>query len=113
MEEQHIVPRTKDRPLRFTGELVWTGKTSLNNASSSFSGSTGRAHTVKVYRTAKGKYVVHVHHITQWQGEHDSDEAFVLASLSECVPFLSESIPGWLLEDFIDAVEPENVAEDV
>jgi len=108
-----IVPRTGERPLRFSGEQVWEGATSLNNASPDYSGSRGRAQVVKVYHTSKEKYVVHIHHITQWQGEHDSDEASVATSLSECVSYLQEQIAGWLLQDFINAIGPGSVAEEV
>jgi hypothetical protein len=112
-QKTYAIPRTGERPLRFSGELVWEGGTSLESASPDYSGAAGRAQDVKVYRTSKGTYVVHVHHQTQWQGEHDSDEAEVLASLSDCIPYLSEKIPGWLLQEFIRAVGPENVAEEV
>jgi hypothetical protein len=113
MEQTYTVPRTGERPLRFTGELLWQGATSLERASPNYSGTTGRAKSVTVYRTSKGQYVVHTHHITQWQGEHDSDEATVFTTLSDCVPYLSERVPDWLLQDFIRTVGPEELAEEL
>lgn len=111
--ETIIVRRTGERPLKFQGELVYEGGTSLNNASPSYSGATGRAEDAKLYKTAKGSFVVAIHNITQWQGEHDTDEAYVCASKAAAIDCLRSHIPGWLLDDIMDIIGKEDIAEEV
>ena len=87
--------------------------TSKENSSGYYSGSTGRSQSVRIYRTASGKYVVAIHHYTAWQGEHDTDEAAVFPSLAECIQFLGNRVPGWMLQDIINELGEEEVAQDV
>lgn len=108
-----IVRRSGERPLHFQGELLWSGETSLESASPDYSGSAGRAEKAKVYHTASDKYVVAIHYITQWQGEHDTNEAAVFDNLKGAVDYLKEKIPGWLLQDAIKELGPAKLAEEV
>jgi len=113
MSETIIVRRTGQAPLRVRGEVLASNESSLNNANPGYSGSTGHAQDVKVYLTASKKYVVAIHHTTQWQGEHDTDEAAVYPSLNECVAHLSERVPGWMLQELMTDLGEEAVAEEV
>jgi hypothetical protein len=85
----------------------------LNNASPSYSGSTGRAQKVEIILTAGKKYVVRIEHITQWQGEHDTDEATVFPSVKQTVEYLKGHVPSWMLQELIEELGEEAVAEEV
>lgn len=113
MSETIIVRRTGQAPLRVRGEVVATGESSFNNASPSYSGSTGTRQKVRVIKTASGKYVVAILHETQWQGQHDTEDASVLPSLYECVKYLSGRVPDWMHEELVDEIGEDNVAETV
>ena len=113
MSETIIVKRTGQAPLRIRGEVVASSSSSFSNASGSYSGSTGVAVEVEVYKTAGGKFVVAIHHLTQWQGQHDTDEAAVFPSLKQCVEFLSDRISGWMLQELIEGMGEDAVAEEV
>ena len=113
MSDTIIVRRTGQAPLRIRGELLAQAESTAETASNAYSGSTGRAQIVRVYRTASGRYVVAITHTTQWQGEHDTYEAAVFPSLRESVAFLGDRAPGWLLQDIIEALGDEAVAEEV
>ena len=112
MSDTIIVKRTGQAPLRVRGEVIAENESSMNNASPDFD-STGRKRHVQVIKTATGKYVVAVHHTTIWQGEHDTDEAAVLPSLKECVEYLRDRVPAWMLEELIRSLGEEAVAEEV
>lgn len=113
MGDTIFIKRSGQAPLRVRGELLSSQESSSNNASSDYSGSAGRSMECKIYKTAAGKYVVALHHNTCRQGEHDTDEAYVLPSLSECVAALGGHCPAWMLEDIIKDIGAENVAEEV
>lgn len=108
-----IVKRTGQAPLRIRGELLASNNSSSDNARSDYSGSTGRSQEVSVYKTASGKFVVAIHHDTYWQGEHDTDEAVVLPSLAQCVAYLEDNVPGWMLQELIEELGEEAVAEEI
>ena len=108
-----IVRRTGQAPLRVRGEIVASSESSWNNASPSYSGSTGRAERVEVLRTAAGRFVAAIHHETQWQGEHDTDEAAVFPSAKQCVEYLSDRVPGWMLQELLQRLGEEAVAEEI
>ena len=55
--EQITVERDGAANIRFKGELIATTSSSANNASSYYSGSTGRWRTLSLWKTAVGKYV--------------------------------------------------------
>jgi hypothetical protein len=93
--------------------VVASNASSLNNASPSYSGSAGRAQRVEIIKTATDKYVAAIHHVTQWQGEHDTDEAVVYPSLKQCIEYLSERVPGWMLEKLIEELGEDAIAEEV
>lgn len=113
MSETIIVRRTGQAPLRIRGEVVAEVESSSNNAHPDYSGSAGHWSKVTVYKTAKGLYVVALHCFTCWEGEHDSDEVWVLLSLSEVVMRMSDRLPGWMLQELIGLLGEEAVAEEV
>jgi hypothetical protein len=113
MSDTIIVRRTGQAPLRVRGEVIATGESSFNNASPDYSGSTGRAQEVQVIKTASGKYVAAIHHVTQWQGEHNTDEAAVFPSLTQITKYLSDHVPGWMLQELVEQLGEEAVAEEV
>ena len=110
MGDTIIVRRTGQAPLRIRGELLASESSDSESASSNYSGSTGRCQRVRVYRTASGKHVVAIHHETRWQGEHDTDEAAVFPSVAECLQFLGDRVPGWLLQCIVNQLGEEEVA---
>ncbi|WP_447978134.1 hypothetical protein [Candidatus Nitrospira bockiana] len=67
------LPRTGQAPLAFEGEELarsdgrWANGVEQN-----------RWHTLAVYRTDGGNYVLAIHYRTQWQGEQHDDRAIVL-----------------------------------
>lgn len=113
MSETIIIRRTGQAPLRVRGEEIAKSESSWNNASPGYSGSTGRKQRVRIIKTAKGKFVVAILHETQWQGEHDTDEASILPSLKEVVAYLSGHVPNWMHEELIQDLGEEAVAEEV
>lgn len=93
--------------LRFTGELIAEASSSANNASGSYSGTTGRWTTLRLYVTAGGRYVCQSIGHTIWQGEHDRYSAAVCDSAAEVIEFFGT---GWLAKELyaeagFDAVE--------
>lgn len=113
MSETIIVCRTGQAPLRVRGEVIAESESSWNNASTSYSDSTGRRMKVRIIKTTTGRYIVAIMHETQWQGEHDTEAASILPSLTDCIAYLSEEVPGWMHEELVDAVGAENVSEDI
>jgi len=113
MSETIIVRRTGQAPLRVRGEIIASNGSSLNNACPNYSGSVGHAQEVQVIKTAAGKFVVAIHYSTQWQGEHATDAAAVYPSLPQVIKYLSDHIPGWMLEMLIAELGEEAVAEEV
>lgn len=113
MSENIIVRRTGQAPLRVLGEVVASDESSSERAFGNYSGSPGRSQEVKIIKTASGKFVVAIHHKTAWQGEHDTDEAAVFPSKKECVEYLSERVPGWMLQELITELGEEAIAEGV
>jgi len=113
MSDTIIVRRTGQAPLRVRGKEVASAESSWNNACSNYSGSTGRRAKVRVIKTATGKFVVAIEHLTQWQGEHDTEEAAVLPSIKESVQYLTDKVPGWMLQELIAELGEEAVAEEV
>lgn len=55
--EKFTLERTGERNLTSTGELLAEASSSDNNAHPSYSGSSGHSQELRLYRTAKGKYV--------------------------------------------------------
>ncbi len=105
--EQFIVERDGAPDLRFTGELVCSTSSSANNASSYYSGSTGRWRTLKLWKTQSGKFVCQSVGHTQWQGEKTRYSAAVCDDDSAVMEFFGH---GWLAKDLyseagIEAVE--------
>ena len=113
MADTIVLWRTGQAPLRVRGELLARSESSWDTADPEHSGSTGRCEDVRIYRTASGKYVVAIHHRTQWEGEHDTNEAAVLPSLRQCVDYLADKVPGWMLQELIETLGEEAVAEEV
>ena len=113
MGDTIIVRRTGQAPLRIRGELLAGARSSCDSGHPDYSGSTGRGQEVGVYRTASGKYVVTIHHTTLWQGEHDTDKASVFPGLTQCVAYLSERVPGWLLQELVEGLGEEATAEEI
>ena len=113
MADTTIIRRSGQAPLRIRGTLLASEGTSKENSSGYYSGSTGRSQSVRIYRTASGKFVVAIHHSTSWQGEHDTDEAGVFPSLVECVEFLGQRVPSSLHSRLVDELGEEQVSVDV
>lgn len=117
MSNTIFVGRTGQGPLHIRGEIIASGESSANNAHSNYSGSTGQWQSVKIYKTVKGRFVVSITHFTQWQGQHDTEEAAVFPDAKACIDFLTGRVPGWLVTDLVDElgvkVGLDNIAEEV
>lgn len=79
--------------VRFTGELLASVASSNNNASSYYSGSTGRWSTLSLYKTKGGRFVAQSIGHTQWQGEHTRYKVGVCETVEEVAKFFGH---GWL-----------------
>jgi hypothetical protein len=108
--KEFTITRDNERDLVFTGEQIAAVSSSPNNASSSYSGSTGRWTELRLYRTQGGKYVCETVGRTQWEKEHDRHRAAVCDTV-ECVcEFFGSS---WLAKELYAATADINCAERV
>lgn len=82
--------------VRFTGEMVAETSSSNNNASSYYSGTTGRWTTLKLYKTKAGTFIAQSIGYTQWQGEHTRYKVAVCESEADVIQFFGH---GWLAKD--------------
>ena len=112
MTKTIIVSRTGQGPLRVRGEIIGSYNSSLNNASPSYSGSPGRAQEIQVIKGAGGKFIAAIHHKTQWDGEHDTDEAAVFPSLKQAIRYLADHVPAWMIQELM-AELGEDAVEDI
>lgn len=107
--EQFIVKRDGERDLKFVGEKIASVSSSSNNASSSYSGSTGRWTELTLYRTKGGKYVCQQIGRTCWQGEKDRYSGLVCETADKVAEFFGH---GWLAKELYEAAEMD-VSEQV
>jgi hypothetical protein len=112
MSETIIVRRTGRPPLRIRGAVIAHSESSADGAHTNYSGNTGRSMKVKVYGTVSGKHIAAIHHETWWQGEHDTDEVAVFPSARQCLDYLVQRIPEWMLHEIIQQMGEEAVAEE-
>lgn len=73
--ETITLPRSGHAPLRFTGELI-----AETDGRAVAGRDHNRWHTLAVYRTSAGRYVVAIGYRTRWEGELDRDLALVCGS---------------------------------
>lgn len=85
--QQHNIDRDDAPDLSFVGELLGVAKSSPNQASASFSGSTGRWQVLRLYRTRAGRYVCHRKNRTEWDGERDTSVGRVCTTEAEVFEF--------------------------
>ena len=109
------VPRTGMRGLAFTGEELADVATSSDRAHPDYSGATGRAARVRLYRTAEGQYVAAVTHYSQWQGElPELHQAHVFADGDALCQWIEAEapLPAWGRDALLAAagIAPERVA---
>jgi len=97
--EEFVIERDGERPIKFTGELLGEVSSSSNNASSDYSGQTGRWSILRLYRTQAGKYVCEQIGKTQWQGEHNRYSGAVCDTDQQVVDFFGL---GWLAKELYD-----------
>lgn len=94
--------------LRFRGELLASTSSSNERSSSYYSGTTGRWTTLRLYKTASGKFVCQSIGHTQWQGEHTRYKAVVCETEAEVIKFFGH---GWLAKDLYDEAGIEDVTD--
>jgi hypothetical protein len=97
--KEHTIKRDNERDLVFTGEQIASVSSTPNNASSSYSGSTGRWTELRLYRTKGGKYVCQSIGRTQWEGEHDRHGAVVCETAEAVCEFFGSS---WLAKELYE-----------
>ena len=99
--EEFELDRDNAPNLKFRGEKIASVSSSDNNASGSYSGSTGRWTTLRLYKTAGGKFVCNTIGHTRWQGEQRRDAASVCATEAEVIQYFGH---GWLAKElYVDA----------
>lgn len=98
-EKTIVVERAGDRDIRFVGELIGEVSSSANNASSNYSGSTGRWSELRLYRSRGGKLICEQIGKTQWIGEHDRCSGAVCDTEAEVIAFFGL---GWLAKELYD-----------
>lgn len=110
--EKFIIKSDK-RSITFEGTLLISVSSNSNNASSYYSGQTGIAHTIKLYKSIKDNFiVVYYKFITQWQGSQDEHEIFTGTDLKELIESIPESrCKKWFCEEVydLDLIAPEEV----
>ncbi len=95
--EKILVERDNGRNLSFSGELIAKASSSDNRAmGSSWSGETGRWQVLRLYKTARGKYVAQRINRTRWQGDRDTSEAVICENEGQVIEFFGY---GWLAKD--------------
>ena len=94
--EEIVIPRDNEKDLRFTGELVAEVQSSANNASTRYSGSTGRWTVLKLYKTKAGKFVCQSIGRTQWDKETDRYSGAACTTHDEVTAFFGH---GWLAKE--------------
>lgn len=95
--KRHVLKRSGERPLAFTGELLFSDATSPDRGHPNYSGSVGRWTEVKLYQTDKGKYVLGIARYTLHQGEEDSYRALVFDRAEDVVDYLEKNGPYWVV----------------
>lgn len=70
--EKITLSRSGDRPVTFDGELISRQSTHHYDGPCN-----QRWHNLALYRTDKGKYVLHIDYTTCWQGEYGRSQASV------------------------------------
>jgi hypothetical protein len=101
----HVVPRTGELPLRFTGVLLAHVSTASDQGPGNH-----RWHHVRVYRTVGGRYILAVAFRTCWSGELDHDWAYECADARELGLALGES-PNAFIPDAIGYPDREPYRE--
>lgn len=86
--EQYKLTRTGQRPLEFIGEIIAEADSRVSAGREN-----NRWHELALYRTEGGQYVLSVDFQTQWQGEHDHQEAWILDSPDEVEGILTRLDP--------------------
>lgn len=94
--------------VRFTGKLVAKVSSSPDQASSYYSGSTGRYTVLRLFRTRGGKFIAETTGVTQWQGERDRVKVAVCETEKEVIEFFGH---GWLAKDLYEQAGIEDVQE--
>jgi hypothetical protein len=108
MTEQYKVQRDGEPALKFKGEIVAEVSSSPGNASSSYSGQTGRWAELTLYKTTAGRFVCEQIGRTQWQGEHDRYSGCVSDDTTGVIEFFGH---GWLAKDLYDVAGIEAVED--
>lgn len=94
--------------VRFIGKLVAQVSSSPDQASSYYSGSTGRYTILRLFRTRGGKLVAEQTGRTQWQGERDRIKVAVCDDEKAVIEFFGH---GWLAKDLYEEAGISDVTE--
>ena len=108
-----VVHRTGQAPLRFRGREIVSVASSPDRAHPDYSGRVGRYARLRIYRTAKGRYVAAISRYSLHQGEHDCHEAAVYPTLRESVEWMARNATSPEVDWLIDSLPPAEVAEEV
>jgi len=106
--QSFIVKRDGARDIKFSGELIAEVSSTSNNASSSYSGSTGRWTELALYRSQAGKFICQSIGRTQWDGEHDRHSGAICADMNCVMEFFGH---GWLAKELYESADLDT-AED-
>ncbi|MDH5188493.1 MAG: hypothetical protein OEW37_05995 [Rhodospirillaceae bacterium] len=97
--ETYTVEIDNQPNVKFTGKKIGGASTSNNQASSYYSGTVGRWTVLRLYQTAKGKYICEQINYTQHQGEHNRFSGAVCETLDEVFKFFGYR---WLAKELYD-----------
>ncbi len=79
------IKRTGLPPIVFNGHAIGSGSTHSHQGDSQ-----NRWTEVDIYRTAAGRFIWHLAHMTCWQGEHDYFSGGSCATAAECITALQD-----------------------
>lgn len=89
--EKFTLDRDDEKKISFTGKMIATAYTTPGQDGSYPSGSTGRSETIELYETKGGKFVCNHIWVTQWDGEQDRHEVFIVENDEEIINVFGQS----------------------
>jgi hypothetical protein len=99
----HELRGTGKRGVKFNGIKLHENESSSDNASSRYSGSTGRSKLITSYLTEKGFWVIHRENRSQWQGEKTLYEIDIIRTKEDLEKLLNSNF-DWLMQDHVYSV---------
>lgn len=107
IENRQITVKRDNAPsLKFVGRRIASVESSAESRSEDYSGSTGRWDELRLYKTARGKFVCQHVERTQWQNQQDHYLAVACDTPAEVIEFFGH---GWLAKALYHRANIEDV----